>query len=60
MSEGFLEVGSIKHELIPLPFRRKVGARLSLTFVDGGEFEIAGDKPYIELHGVPIYLEDFP
>jgi hypothetical protein len=58
--EGFLEVGGIKHHLIPLPFRRKVAATLSLVFVDGTELEIVGDKPFIELHGAPIYLEDFP
>ena len=60
ISEGFLEVGGIKHQLIPLPFRRKVGARFSLVFVDGTQLEIIGDKPFIELHGAPIYLEDFP
>ena len=31
--EGFLEVGGIKHELIPLPFKRKAAAILSLEFV---------------------------
>ena len=60
ISEGFLEVGGIKHQLIPLPFRRKVGARLSLVFVDGTELEIIGNRPFIELCGAPIYLEEFP
>jgi hypothetical protein len=60
ISEGFLEVGGIKHELIPLPFKRKVGARLSLVFVDGAQLEIVGSKPFIELAGAPIYLEGFP
>ena len=60
ISEGFLEVGGIKHELIPLPFKRKVGARLSLVFVDGAQLEIVGSKPFIELSGAPIYLEGFP
>jgi hypothetical protein len=58
VSEGFLEVGGIRHELIPLPFKRKVGARLYLLFVDGVEAEIVGDKPLINLLGTPIYLED--
>lgn len=58
VSEGFLEVGGIRHELIPLPFKRKVGARLYLLFVDGVEVEIVGDKPLINLLGTPIYLED--
>jgi hypothetical protein len=60
ISEGFLEVGGIKHEMIPLPFKRKVGARLSLVFVDGAQLEIVGSKPFIELSGAPIYLEGFP
>ena len=59
ISEGFLEVGGIRHELIPLPFKRKVGARLYLLFVDGTETEIVGEKPILELLGTPIYLEDF-
>jgi len=59
ISEGFLEVGGIRHELIPLPFRRKVGARLSLLFVDGAQMEIIGKRPAIELLGKAIYLEDF-
>jgi len=59
ISEGYLEVGGIKHQLIPLPFKRKVGAKLNLVFVDGGYLEIVGDKPFVELFGAPIYLEDF-
>ena len=58
ISEGFLEVGGIRHELIPLPFRRKVGARLYLQFADGGEIEIIGKRPQVELLGTPIFLED--
>ena len=57
--EGVLEVGGIPHEVIPLPFKRKVGARLALTFVDGTRIEIIGDKPVIELKGNAIFLEDF-
>ena len=59
ISEGFLEVGGIRHELIPLPFKRKVSAKLYLLFVDGTEIAIVGEKPTIELSGTPIYLEDF-
>ena len=58
ISEGFLEVGGIRHELIPLPFRRKVGAKLYLQFADGAEIEIIGKRPQIELLGTPIFLED--
>lgn len=59
ISEGFLEVGGIRHELIPLPFKRKVGAKLYLLFVDGTEIEIVGERPTLELLGMPIFLEDF-
>jgi hypothetical protein len=59
ISEGFLEVGGIRHEFIPLPFKRKVGAKLYLTFVDGVQTEITGNRPLIELLGTPIHLEDF-
>ena len=58
ISEGFVEVGGIRHELVPLPFRRKVGARLYLAFVDGTQIEITGKRPVLELLGAPIYLED--
>ena len=60
ISEGFLEVGGIRHELIPLPFRRKVDAKLNLVFVDGFQIELMGKRPYIELLGTAIYLEDVP
>ena len=60
VSEGYLEVGGIRHELIPLPFKRKVAARLNLVFVDGAQLEIVGDKPVLELQGHAIFLEDFP
>lgn len=59
ISEGFLEVGGICYEIIPLPFKSKTRARLKLSFADGIEFEINGDRPFIELGGTPIYLEDF-
>lgn len=58
ISEGFLEVGGIRHEIIPLPFKRKVGARLYLVFADGSDMAIVGERPFIELGGRPIYLED--
>lgn len=58
--EGFLEVGGIRHELIPLPFRRRVDATLYLVFADGAQLEISGKQPFIELLGTPIYLEEVP
>ncbi len=60
IAAGFLEVGGIKHELIPLPFKRKVAAILSLEFVDGSVVTIAGLKPGLELLGRPTYLEECP
>ena len=57
--EGFLEIGGIRHEIIPLPFKRKVSAKLYLLFADGTDVEIIGEKPFIEVGGRPIYLEDF-
>ncbi len=59
ISEGYLEVGGIRHEDIPLPFKRKVDARLYLLFVDGGRVEIIGKRPTIVLLGTPIYLENY-
>ena len=58
IDEGFLEVGGIRHELIPLPFKRKVAARLCLQFADGAAIEIIGTRPMLALLGTPIYLED--
>ena len=60
ISEGFLEVGGIRHEIIPLPFKRKVGGRLCLVFVDGAQLELVGKRLLLELLGTPIYVEDWP
>jgi len=57
--DGFIEVGGIRHEMIPLPFRRKVGARLCLSFSDGHSLTIVGERPYIELLGQATFLEEF-
>lgn len=59
IAEGYLEVGGIKHEIIPLPFKRKVGATLYLSFVDGGALTLVGSRPFIELLGSPIFLENY-
>ena len=59
ISDGYLEVGGIKHEVIPLPFKRKVAAKLWLQFVDGSQVMIFGSQPVIELLGKPTYLEDY-
>jgi len=60
IDEGYLEVGGIRHELIPLPFARKVDARLYLVFADATRLEIVGRKPFVELLGTAMYLEDVP
>ena len=59
ISEGYIEVGGIRHEDIPLPFQRKVDARLLLIFIDGAQVEIIGKRPTIVLLGTPIYLENY-
>ena len=59
ISEGYLEVGGIRHEDIPLPFKRKVDAKLYLLFVDGGRVEIIGKRPTIVLLSTPIYLKGY-
>ena len=57
IAEGFLEVGGIKHELIPLPFKRKIEAMLCVTFADGSELEVSGCRPMVELLGAPAFVE---
>ena len=59
ISDGFLEVGGVKHELLILPFKLKVVARLYLVFADGSCLDIIGKRPAIELLGQPIFVEDF-
>jgi hypothetical protein len=59
VSAGFLEVGGIRHELLPLPFKRKVAAALSLEFIDGSVVVITGQKPHVELLGRTTLLEEF-
>ncbi len=59
IADGFVEVGGVRHELIPLPFQRKVAARLYLQFADGTSVEIAGQRPRIELLGAPLFIEGF-
>ena len=59
IAEGYLAVGGIQHEVIPLPFRRKVVTRLHLFFREGGELNLLGSRSCIELLGSPIFLEDF-
>ena len=60
IADGYLEVGGIRHELIPLPFRRKGRAVLVLVFADGSQFEIQGEQPFIELGGDAKLVEDLP
>jgi hypothetical protein len=57
--DGSLEMGGIRYELIPLPFKRKVGARLHVLLAHGGEITLSGERPIIELLGKAIFLEPF-
>ena len=58
IADGSLEVGGVKLALLPLPFRRRTSAVLALEFVDGSKISIAGNKPWVELFGTPIFIED--
>lgn len=58
ISDGYLEVGGIKHTLLPLPFKRKVDVKLSLVFTDGMRLQITGHGAVVELLGKAIFLED--
>ena len=60
ISEGYLEVGGIRHELVPLPFSRRGKATLTLLFADGTQFEVSGERPVVELIGAAKFLEDYP
>ena len=59
ISDGYLEVGGIKHTLLPLPFTRRAAVRLCLVFADGASMEMSGRGASVELLGKAIYLEDF-
>ena len=58
IAEGFLEVGGVKHELLPLPFKRRSEAKLCVRFTDGTEFEIAGCRPLLEMLGTPTLIDE--
>ena len=59
IADGYLEVGGIKHTLLPLPFTRKASVTLSLVFADDTSLELSGRGAAVELLGKAIYLEDF-
>ncbi|HUR00299.1 MAG TPA: hypothetical protein VM166_12660 [Gemmatimonadaceae bacterium] len=59
IADGYLEVGGIKHTLLPLPFTRKADVSLSLVFADGTSLALSGRGAAVELLGKAIYLEDF-
>ena len=60
ISEGHLEVGGIRHELLPLPFGRRGKAILALVFTDGTRFQVSGDRPVVELISAAKFLENYP
>lgn len=57
--DGYLEVGGVRHELLPLPFERAGPCLLHLEFVDGTGLELRGDNPRIVLLGEKVFLEGF-
>ena len=59
ISDGYLEVGGIRHTSLPLPFTRKADVSLSLVFADGASLVLFGRGAAVELLGQAIYLEDF-
>jgi hypothetical protein len=59
IADGYMEVGGIKHTILPLPFARKADVSLSLVFADGTSLELSGRGAAVELLGKAIYLEDF-
>jgi len=59
VADGWLEVGGIRHEMIPLPFRRKVPGRLFLALDGGARVDITGHAPLLELVGAPKFLQDY-
>jgi len=60
ISDGHLEVGGIRHALIPLPFKRRGKANLSLVLENGEELQIIGERPLLELLGPATFLENIP
>jgi len=58
ITDGYLEVGGIKHTLLPLPFTRKADVNLSLVFADATSLELSGRGAAVTLLGKAIYLED--
>jgi hypothetical protein len=60
ISDGYLEVGDIRHGLIPLPFSRRGKANLWLVLENGAEFQVTGERPVIELIGPAKFLENVP
>ena len=54
--EGYLEVGGVRHDILPLPFTRRTAARLYLRLLEGGELQVEGQCPLVELFGRPRFL----
>ena len=59
IADGCLQVGGIRHGLLPLPFKRKAVVDLALAFSDGTALHIAGRGAVVELLGKATHLEDF-
>ena len=59
VADGCLQVGGIRHSVLPLPFRRKAEVDLALVFADGTSLRIFGRGAVLELLGKATYLEDY-
>jgi len=58
IADGYLEVGGVRHDLLPLPFKRRGAATLHLVFGDGSSLTVRGRAPVVETLGQPIFLEN--
>ena len=57
VSDGYLEVGGERYELIPLPFERTGPAVLHLEFIDGTTLDVRGVHPLFALLGEKVFFE---
>lgn len=56
---GYLQLGKVHHDMIPVPLHSKHHARLYLQFSDYSELEMVGEAIHVELLGEAILLEGF-
>ena len=59
VAEGYVEVGGVRHDILPLPFSRRTTARVFLRVQGGGAIHLEGERPLVELHGSAMFLERY-